>query len=205
MYKNNSFLTNQVWAICEIGKENHMPMDAAPDMFCENLETYVEGEPVHYAGANVDYALLSKAWKSMSAEAKADAKVTFRNMWRDIGDEIASARRVGSRAKVEDLAFNYTYVDDVKYPDYVLFQVSYDIHLDSVTRGVSLAEARDAKIAELEAGSDELSLKWQSESSVQHQMEVEYFDSKVVTYDGGLNYAIQKKDKDMYLHVLATR
>ena len=201
----NNFLIINGWDICEIGAENNMDMSVAPDLFCENLETYVKGEPVHYAGGDADYDVLSPMWKEMSADEKADAKTSFRHFWRDNRDELTEARRVGSRAKFDDIGFHYIYKDDVVAPDYVLYRGAYDIYCDAMDDGTTLAAARDAYIAELEAGDFEDAKKWKIETDQMHQDEIAWFDAKVVTYDKGLEYGYKTRNRDFFNRVLATR
>ena len=203
----NRFLINYAWEICELSKAQGVDMSVAPDMFCENLATYVEGEPVHYEGADVNYAEVSALWNEMSADEQADAKICFRHMWRDNRNDLTEARRVGSRAKFEGVAFNYLYDPDPKEPDYVLYRGAFQCFDNAVDNGITITQARDEYIAELE--NEENTIKdarvWRQYSDTQKTMEMEWFDAHVVLYDKGLIYAHAQNNRPLFRSILCTR
>ena len=206
MYNNNNFIVLNGWDVSEISARGHYDMSIAPDMFVENLETYVPGEPVHYDSGDTDYAKLAPIWRSYTSEQKADAKVTFRNFWRDNRDELTEARRVGSRAKFEDIAFHYTYVDDSVLPDYALAMDAYVIAKDAYDNGKDILVARDEHIANvLEKGETEAAKKWAIESEYMHEDEKVWFEARVSLQDFGLVYGLMNSDKAFFDSVLASR
>ena len=203
---NEKFLIYLGWDVADLGRHQGVDMSVAPDMFCENLETYVEGEPVHYEGANVDYKALSEIWKSMTAEEKANCKIAYRHFRLDLADEIAETRRVGSEAKFMDLAFNYNYVPDKVAPDYVLFEVAYDIALDSYKNHKDILTARDEYIANvLDKGETPEAKVWVLKDAQLKDNEKEWFYAKVSLSDGGLLYGIMKEDRKFFNSVLTSR
>ena len=203
----NRFLINYAWEICELSKAQNVDMSTAPLMFCENLETYVEGEPVHYAGADVDYAVASAQWKAFTDEEKANAKIAFNNMWRDNRKELGETRRVGSRAKFEDIVMHWDRDIEPKEPDYVLYRASYQIFDNAVKGGIDIISARDEYVAYLE--SEENTQKdarvWKEYDDAKRQEEKDWFERNVTLYDKGLMYAYETKDRPLFRSILCDR
>ena len=176
-------------------------------MFCENLETYVPGEPVHYEGADVDYATLSSQWKAFTAEEKANAKISFNKMWRDNRKELGETRRVGSRAKFEDIVMHWDRDWEPKEPDYLLYTYAYQIFGNAVQDEIDILVARDEFIANWEAEDNDSqdAKKWKNFTETQKKEEKDWFERNVVLYDGGLMYAYETSDRSLFRSVLCNR
>lgn len=206
MSKYSGILCANAWEIADLSKAQGVDMSVAPDMFCENLATYVPGEPVHYEGADVDYDLLSKIWNDeMTDEDRANAKIQFRHMWADNREILGECRRNGSRSRFDEICFNYTYVDDVPAPDYCLYRGSYKCYRSHLADGITLAQARDNYIAELEAGDSGDALVWQSRNAQQKEDEIAWYDRVIVDYDMGLKYFAQQGNEPAFLSVAKNR
>ena len=203
----NRFLINYAWEICELSKAQGVDMSVAPDMFCENLATCVEGEPVHYEGADVNYAELSALWNEMDADSQADAKICFRNMWRDNRKELTEARRNNDRVAFDGIAFGYSYDPNPDEPDYVLFRGAFQCFDNAVDNGISITQARDEYIAKLEEEDNTIAdaRRWRLYTPEQKAMEMEWFDVHVVLYDKGLIYAHAQNNRPLFRSILCTR
>lgn len=204
---NRFLVDNCAWEICELSVVQHVDMGIAPLMFCENLENYVKGEPVHYEGADVDYATLSAQWKAFTAEEKANAKNTFNHMWRDNRKELGETRRVGSRAKFEDIVMHWDRDWEPKEPDYMLYRYAFQIFGDAVKGGIDILVARDAFIADWEEESNysQDAKKWRELDKTEKREEKNWFQRNVVLYDGGLKYAYEQNDRPLFNSILCNR
>ena len=193
----NRFLINYAWDILDLGKANHVDNGVARDMFVENLNTYGTDHFSNYPGAEVDYAAVSAAWKTMSQSEQAAAKIACKDFMTDCYEDISETRRVGSMAKFYDIAAHYQVPEDEPKPDYILYAHAWDIWDKADAEGLTLAEAKDAYVETLEG--------WGNLSDKQRAEENEWFGWAVAGYDKGLQYARLTDDRALFEAVLASR
>ena len=193
----NRFLINYAWDILDLGKANHVDNGVARDMFVENLNTFGTDHFSNYPGAEVDYAAVSAAWKTMSQSEQAAAKIACKDFMTDCYEDISETRRVGSMAKFYDIAAHYQVPEDEPKPDYILYAHAWDIWDKAEADGTDLVTAQKACVETLEG--------WGNLSEAQQADEAAWFALKVAPYDKGLQYARLTDDRALFESILASR
>ena len=203
----NRFLVTYMWEICDLSSVQNVDMSVAPDMFCQNLVDYNEMRGIPYDGAEVDYSALAPLWAEMSPEDQADAKTTFRKVWRENFDVLTKARRENDQATFEKCAFEAIVDTGVVEPDYVLFRGAFQCFDDAMKNNITITEARDNYIAKLEEEDNTIkdARTWKAYPDSMKATEKNWYDAHVVTYDKGLIYAYKTNDRPMFRAILSTR
>lgn len=203
----NRFLVTYMWEICDLSSVQNVDMSVAPDMFCQNLVDYNEMRGIPYDGAEVDYSVLAPLWAEMSLDEQADAKNTFRKVWRENFDVLTKARRENDQDTFEKCAFEAIVDTSVDEPDYVLFRGAFQCFDDAMKNGIDITEARDNYIAKLEEEDSTIkdARTWKAYPDSMKATEKEWYNVHVVTYDKGLIYAYQTNNRPMFRAILSTR
>lgn len=177
----NRFLINYLWAIMDVAKANGVDVGVGRDMFVANLNNYGIDGAEFYAGADyVDYETASAQWKAMSAAEQAEAKTAAKNCMTDNYEELTEARRVGSRAKFDDIIASYE-MPKVKEPTYLLYKNAWEIWDKAKKDGTDLITAKDAYVETLEG--------WSDLTNEEKAAENEWFSAHVSEDDKNLIYA----------------
>ena len=191
----NRFLINYAWDIMDLGKANGVDNGIARDMFVENLNTYGTDHFSNYPGAEVDYAAVSAAWKTMSQSEQAAAKIACKDFMTDCYEDISETRRVGSMAKFLDIAAEYEIPEETPAEEHLLRGHAWDIWDKADMEGLTLAEARDAYV--------EAVPEWAGLTAEQQEAERQWFDWAVAPYDKNLQYARNTDNRAMFERLLS--
>ena len=191
-----TILLTAAWEIFDLSGVQGVDIGVGRDMFCENLSTWAEGQPLHYEGAGVDYAKLAPVWQGMTGEEQAEAKTLYHQATQAQYKAITTAYREGDKAAfyLALLAFE---AEEPEKPDYLLYTHAWDIWDKADAEGISLVEAKAAYIETLP--------EWANLTDEQKAAENAWFDAKVVTYDQGLKYARGTGNRALFEAVLAAR
>lgn len=191
-----TILLTAAWEIFDLSGAQGVDIGVARDMFCENLSTWAEGQPLHYEGAKADYAALAPVWQGMTGEEQAEAKTLYHQATQAQYKAITTAYREGDKAAfyLALLAFE---AEEKEQPSYLLYSHAWDIWDKADAEGISLAEAKAAYIETLEG--------WADLTDGEKAAENAWFDAKVVTYDQGLKYARLTGNRALFEAVLAAR
>lgn len=191
-----NILLTAAWEIFDLSGAQGVDIGVGRDMFCENLATWEEGQPLHYAGAKADYAELAPVWQGMTGEEQAEAKTLYHQATQAQYKAITTAYGKGDKAAfyLALLAFE---AEEAEKPGYLLYTHAWDIWDKADAEGISLAEAKAAYIETLP--------EWANLTDEEKAAENAWFDAKVVTYDQGLKYARVTGNRALFEAVLAAR
>ena len=191
-----TILLTAAWEIFDLAGVQGVDIGVARDMFCENLSTWAEGQPLHYEGAKADYAELAPIWQGMSGEEQAEAKTLYHQATQAQYKAITTAYREGDKAAFYQALLSFA-AEETKKPAYLLYAHAWDIWDKADAEGISLAEAKAAYIETLP--------EWANLTDGEKAAENAWFDAKVVTYDQGLKYARGTGNRALFEAVLAAR
>lgn len=191
-----NLLINYAWEIMDLGAANGVDNSIARDMFVENLSTYGTDAFPNYPGADVDYEALSKEWNELSDAEQGNEKVACKQFMTDKYDELSAARRANDKGIFYEILLNYE-VPSPSTPTYYLYEKAWDCWDKAEELGVDLIAGKDALMAE--------DTTWAAFSTERKDLESEWYATKVVDYDKGLQYARMVNDRALFESILATR
>lgn len=190
------FLFSYAWEILDLGDANGVTYSFACDMFGENLLTYKSGQPVTYAGANVDYEKVAPEYVALGKARQDQARIDLKAAFKEKYGDVTSARRNNDKLAFYIALLSYD-KDPVPNPEYLTFKHAWEIWDYAAKNCVALDVAKDAVMGGV--------VEWGNLSEEKKAAENEWFATKVVYYDKGLEGAYLTGNRDLFEAVLASR